>query len=361
MTVSKVGVYIGSDTVRYHLAHFKHYSIFSESSTHRDLEEFRNSVYARRFAILQIPFPFSPEFELQVADLLKICDHIFVLGTEIHPPIVRFIQNNDNPRITYYICGFLNFEMQHSQVHPFMDWFETSSYFYRRWLPELLTRLNPFQSKHRAFDILLGRKKQHRDIIYHYSQKSPDYSITTYFVDYDISFSTDPQHWQWEMDGVKIEKSPEWTVDRVQYYGHPMSVSQILPITIYNQTAYSVIAETCWQDNFAFFTEKTSKPIIARRLFVMFAGRGYLANLRRLGFRTFGEIIDESYDDISDALIRWRQAWDQVLWLAQQPQEHILELIRPIVEHNFHVMMNTDWTDLFRQQLEQDFVRIAHG
>jgi hypothetical protein len=140
-----------------------------------------------------------------------------------------------------------------------------------------------------------------------------------------------------------------------------MSLSQIIPVNVYNNTAYSAIAETCWQDNFAFFTEKTAKPIMARRLFVVFAGRGYLANLRRLGFKTFGDIIDESYDQETDALVRWRRAWDQVAWLSEQPQELILEQIRPTVEHNAQVMLTTDWYDLFRSQFEQDFARIVVG
>ena len=93
----------------------------------------------------------------------------------------------------------------------------------------------------------------------------------------------------------------------------------------------------------------------------MFAGRGYLANLRKLGFKTFHGIIDESYDDEFDAIKRWDRAWEQMCWLADQPQEQVLEQIRPIVEHNFTVMMQTNWASNFRQELEQDIVRIIAG
>jgi hypothetical protein len=218
--------------------------------------------------------------------------------------------------------------------------------------------LRPFETKYRAFDILLGRKKLHRDELYKHTQTQPNLGIITYFNDYNTRLGNDPEEWIWEHTGVKISNTPEWTVDRVNYYGHDMSLSQIIPVNVYNQTAYSVVAETCFHDNFAFFTEKTSKPIIARRLFVMFAGQNYLANLRRLGFQTFDGIIDEGYDTESDALIRWRQAWEQMQWLADQPQLEILERIRPIVEHNFAHIMTINWAERFRQELEQDFVRI---
>jgi hypothetical protein len=183
----------------------------------------------------------------------------------------------------------------------------------------------------------------------------------TYFTDEETNFSQDPNQWRWELEGMVMHDVPAWTIDHVDYYGHNMSVSQIIPMNVYNQTAYSVVAETCWQNDFAFFTEKTVKPIIAQRLFVMFAGKGYLANLRRLGFKTFGDVIDESYDDELDDLVRWAKAWIQVKWLSEQPQELILERIRPVVEHNARVMLTTDWYDLFQQQFEQDFVRITAG
>ena len=354
--LNTVGVYYDSDTSHYHLSQLKQLNPLQNYSCYQSLDEFAQSIHSIKLALLHVPYPFEESFETLVHELQRICKHVHIVATELHSPIVSFIERNDCDQLTYYLCGVLNTPLKHACVHMFMDWFETSSYFYKHVLPELLTRLNPYQIKYRAFDVLLGRKKQHRDQIYNHAVKNPEISILTYFNNYRTNFSSDPEKWLWELEGVKISKQPEWTVDRVEYYGHPMSVSQIIPITVYNQTAYSVIAETCWQDNFAFFTEKTSKPIIARRLFVMFAGKDYLQNLRKLGFLTFGNIIDESYDSEPDALVRWSKAWDQVLWLSQQPQRKILDQVGPIVEHNFKLMMNTNWYTEFSQQLEQDFL-----
>jgi hypothetical protein len=292
-----------------------------------------------------------------VKQLVEHCDHVFITCTELHPGTVNFIHEHDHKRITYYICGQLNFDLQHSQVHVFMDWFETTTYFYRHWLPEILHRLQPHAEKPQSFDILLGRPKQHRDFVFQQAQHQAADHVLTYFNNGQLNLNL----WQWEQHGVRVDRPIEWTVQPVQYYGHPISVSQIIPFTIYNQTAYTVIAETCWQNHFSFYTEKTAKPIIARRLFVMFAGRGYLANLRRLGFQTFDSVIDESYDLETDDYVRWRQAWAQVEWLKSQPQAKILEQIRPIVEHNFGVMMTTNWYQTFSSQLEQDFARIVNG
>jgi len=361
MSYGNVGVYYDSDTIRYQFSQFKTISFLKDFTTFNQESLFVESALSIKVAALHVPYPFNLEFSAKVDRLRTIADHIFILVTEVHPEIVEFIQNSDYKNITFYICGLLNFELKNAKVKQFMDWFETSTYFYRHWLPEILTRLKPFEIKYRHFDILLGRKKLHRDELYRHSREHCGIGIITYFNDHNIVLDNDPDKWIWEHTGVKTDKKPEWTVDRVNYYGHPMSVSQIIPINIYNQTAYSAIAETCFHDNFSFFTEKTSKPIIARRLFVMFAGRGYLANLRKLGFKTFGDIINEGYDDEQDALIRWRRAWEQMQWLSTQSQEEILERIRPIVEHNFNHIMTTNWADDFRHTLEQDFVRTIAG
>lgn len=356
-----VGVYYDSDSVRYHLSQFQHINPIKDCFNYNDLDEFLQSTCSIKIAGLHVPYPFTNDFKAQVDSISSKCDHVFVIATEVHPEIAAFIQSTDLANITYYICGFVNFELEHARIKQYMDWFETSTYFYRHWLPEILTRLKPFEPKYRAFDILLGRKKLHRDELFRHTKENPGLGIVTYFNDHNTRLGNNPDQWIWEHTGMKIQDQPMWTVDRVNYYGHVMSLSQIIPVNVYNQTAYSVIAETCFHDNFAFFTEKTSKPIIAKRLFVMFAGRGYLANLRQLGFRTFDGIIDESYDDEYDALVRWRQAWEQMCWLSDQPQEQILEQVRPIVEHNFAVMMQTNWAKNFRAEFEQDIGRIIAG
>ena len=48
-----------------------------------------------------------------------------------------------------------------------------------------------------------------------------------------------------------------------------------------------------------FPTEKTLRPIIALTPFIVMGPRGYLENLKRIGFKTFSQWWDETYDDYS--------------------------------------------------------------
>ena len=62
-------------------------------------------------------------------------------------------------------------------------------------------------------------------------------------------------------------------------------------------------------------------------------------------------MIDESYDSIEDSQLRWKMAFDQVIYLCQIDQKLILEKIRPIVEYNYDLLWTTDWRNILDQQV----------
>lgn len=121
--------------------------------------------------------------------------------------------------------------------------------------------------------------------------------------------------------------------------------SYMVPWKVYEQTVYSVVAETndCIKDNLYFFSEKTAKCLFADRPFVLFAGHGHLKYLRTMGFQTFGSVIDESYDDIADYQSRWHAAFAQLQWLNQQSPSKILAQLQPILAHNSFLIRNTNY------------------
>jgi hypothetical protein len=66
----------------------------------------------------------------------------------------------------------------------------------------------------------------------------------------------------------------------------------------YTDTWFSVVTETIFDYPHTFRTEKIWKPILMAHPFVVAANSGYLRDLKNAGFRTFGQLIDESYDQI---------------------------------------------------------------
>jgi hypothetical protein len=359
MTGFDFGVLVNSNTGRFHLNNFKKYDS-KKWSVYGDPTYFLEHRHPKNVAVLHWPYPADPAFGAVVDQIYDACDKIFITITEVHRPALEFMQTYDRDKIVYYIAGSISVPLQQATVLEFYDWFHTSRFFYREYLPELLSRIDYKNPKAKAFDILLGRKKPHRDFAYNYALENlnSNYCIR-YFNQSDPILLEDDEHWIFENRGVVIDSPKKWTVEHVQYYGYSMSLSQVLPIEVYNSTAYSLVAETNTDNYYTFFTEKTAKPIIARRLFVMLAGQGYLAKLHQLGFKTFGNIIDETYDSIENHAERYKAAMQQVNWLCQQDQTAILEQILPIVEHNFAVMMTREWYGEFNNDLESRIGTLA--
>jgi hypothetical protein len=69
---------------------------------------------------------------------------------------------------------------------------------------------------------------------------------------------------------------------------------------MWNDTYFSVVNETGVTNGSIFITEKTIRPMIYFHPFIVYGNPHTLAELRKLGFETFPEFFDESYDMIED-------------------------------------------------------------
>ena len=334
----------------------------NEWTYYHDAELFNTAARGKRIACFQIPYPWDPLIEDQINEVYDRADCILIIGSELHAKTVEFVKKFDLKKITYFLCGYLHWKMINSEVHKFLDWFTTSAFFYKHVRPSTLYELKSYEPKPLMFDALLGRKKPHRDLAYNFIQANSllDKGVTTYINAHRAKLDrADSDSWRWESAGIadldfQIENI-EFTVDRVDYYGYNMSLSQIMPIDIYNRTAYSLVCKTNFDNEFVFLTEKTVKPILARRLFITLGNRFHLAALRRLGFKTFNGIIDESYDNIENPTERHTAALEQLKWLCDQDQSKIIEQIKEITDHNYNLMMTNDWYNLFKQDFGDFF------
>jgi len=97
-------------------------------------------------------------------------------------------------------------------------------------------------------------------------------------------------------------------------------------------------------------SEKAGRAFYAKRMFVHFGTVDYLAGLKKLGFETFGNIIDESYDTVQDDIQRWHRAFDQVEFLSQQDHVAIAHRSKPIVDHNHNRLLELKQQILERMQ-----------
>jgi len=129
----------------------------------------------------------------------------------------------------------------------------------------------------------------------------------------------------------------EW---KKQNFFHTPACWEIVPQQFSN-TKYSIVAETVERNNVYCLSEKIFKPIIAGHIFVAFAGAGYLAYLRSFGFKTFSDLIDESYDEEVDTTLRIQRIVALCKRLQQMEHAELYEKARPILKHNRELFFDT--------------------
>lgn len=247
----------------------------------------------------------------------------------------------DHDNVIMFVNGRLNWHPQKARLADCFYFFWSTCDFYQQF-PELLNIAN--DTKTACFDALLGRRKSHRDQLH--DAIDHDKNVVRYFSDdqdRDIRWRGHDE-FEWPNGMINMpDHAVHYTVQEINVNGTIVSLSQILPVSIYARSCYSLVAETENQNSFSFFTEKIVKPILAKRLFVVASGQHYLSNLRSIGFHTFDSVIDESYDKEADAWRRNEMLLDQVRWLQQQNFAEISKTIQPILDHNFRIMTQIDW------------------
>jgi len=78
----------------------------------------------------------------------------------------------------------------------------------------------------------------------------------------------------------------------------------------YFQNAYwNFVVETHFNQNTCFLTEKTFKPILNLQPFIIVGNCYSLKLLKHLGYKTFGDIINEKYDEITSPAGRMRELY----------------------------------------------------
>lgn len=102
-------------------------------------------------------------------------------------------------------------------------------------------------------------------------------------------------------------------------------------------------------------TEKIFKPIVAHRPFLLLAAPGNLEYLRGYGFHTFGQWIDESYDQEPDHDKRLAMVANEVKRLCSMSPSALQDMLaemQPVLDHNWqHLFLGG-----FRRQIVDELV-----
>lgn len=106
-------------------------------------------------------------------------------------------------------------------------------------------------------------------------------------------------------------------------------------VELQQQALFNVVTETVFYHDKLHLTEKIFKPIVARRPFMLVGAPGNLAYLKSYGFKTFGQWIDESYDNEQDPDKRIQMIVNELVKLTDSDKVALLNEMQDVLEHNF--------------------------
>lgn len=113
---------------------------------------------------------------------------------------------------------------------------------------------------------------------------------------------------------------------------------------------WDLITESVGDYPYSFFTEKTWKAILTKRPFILLGGPNSLEDLKKLGFKTFNQWIDEDYASQTTFANRADLAVTALkpfcTMSSTELQKIYFEML-PVIEHNFnHYLQNFGNLDL---------------
>lgn len=109
----------------------------------------------------------------------------------------------------------------------------------------------------------------------------------------------------------------------------------------YHSFLIELVCETYTSGNSFFPTEKTWRPIICKTPFITQGPVDFLKNLKRLGFKTFSQYWDESYDE-DGLVLGTKTILNNVERLSKMSDTELQSMyndMTPILEHNYALML----------------------
>jgi len=77
-----------------------------------------------------------------------------------------------------------------------------------------------------------------------------------------------------------------------------------------------------------------------------------IKNLQSLGYKTFSNVLDESYDDIDNDELRWDMACEQIKKLYYMDPIEVYLNIQSTLEHNYQLLTETNWWNIMKNDIK---------
>lgn len=144
-------------------------------------------------------------------------------------------------------------------------------------------------------------------------------------------------------DIVECESLLPLILDNTNFNNYPMETTLTPVEKFYKNSLINIINETYFFNNIIHITEKTYKPIAFLQPFILLGAAGSLQHIRNMGFKTFNNFWDESYDTEIDDITRFNKIINIVEQISNWSDEEKIKFsysVKEIIEYNLN-QLNT--------------------
>jgi hypothetical protein len=243
---------------------------------------------------------------LGIVDLVRQGKILLVVGGDMQEDIPALYHENFLPKILDYdenLQAIQTYQTQYSTVRPYKFLFLNGRA--RQHRRQLLTDLAPLLDS----AIWSNLDNTHGDPI---KLLDPKYEFDFY------------QH-NTELNQSGFVKYALFNNDWGEIYLNPRP---------YLDTYFSLVTETVFDYPYSFRTEKIWKPVAIGHPWIAVANRGYYRDIHKLGFQTFGHVIDESFDQIDNNQERLARIVTVVNDLCQQDLPSFITAAQDVCKYN---------------------------
>lgn len=282
-------------------------------------------------------------------------------GEGIFDAKIQILANSEFSQEKQFVCQTHNFNDWYYFYHGFaaLDWYRDYQYFSNSQydFTKVFISLNRLVTKDRSYRLLVVSEMIKHDLL--------DKGI--------VSCHLIDQGWGIWSDELNDENSKLTVTDKefISEQIGKLSVSIIADVEVprgslsadagfeelnlLQDAFWHIVTETIFYYPKLHLTEKTFKPIVARRPFMLVSAPGNLAYLKSYGFKTFDKWIDESYDNEPDNSLRIAMIIAELRKLCNLSPSDLramYEEMIPTLEYNFNHFYNEFKTIIVREMLQ---------
>ena len=141
-----------------------------------------------------------------------------------------------------------------------------------------------------------------------------------------------------------LAPSDRYTYNQGYYFDDPLT-------NFYQDILVDVVVESHVLGTTFFPTEKTTRPMWLKKPFILFGSKNYLDYLHQMGFRTFADFWDESYDGFEGAerFNRIIKLLDRLAIMSTSELEQMYLDMTYTLDHNYNLLKE----QLYSKQLKK--------